>query len=439
MKSISLGLSLVGAVVATQVGAVPVTAPPGAPTDAALPVSLTDSAHLGAPTPAPPHVPDAPVADFYQEMPYSAYQNGGYKSLECGYGYEKHGDGQCVPVGWYTPEAHGNGCYAKTIINNVQAPAHCPPAHTVTVTQAVTHVESITVPTTVFVTEFQTATQTDVQILTETQVFTSVWVQPTTKVWVSTEVIDRTSVLEHTLTATETATLTSLLTNFQTLTDTATETIHQVETQFLTQTEVQTIVEPTTYVSVWVSTAVIDNTLTQFETQTATLTEQFTHLQTAFVTQTQVNDVTHTEISTVNVPTTFTSVWVSTEVVDNTQTILNTLTATVTEDQVQTITNVATETATATETEVQQVLETGLSECLGKCKSAWTLQPGNSYEQNTYALPSYSTDAALGYAPLPSHSTDAASGYASLPSHSTDAALASATGSSSSAGSGYYI
>jgi hypothetical protein len=34
----------------------------------------------------------------------------------------------------------------------------------VTVTQAVTHVETFTVPTTVFVTEFQTATQTDVQI-----------------------------------------------------------------------------------------------------------------------------------------------------------------------------------------------------------------------------------------------------------------------------------
>lgn len=411
MKSIILGLSLVGVAVATQVPGVPLTAPPSLPTD--VPV-LTDTAHLVAPTPAPapPHVGDAPVVDFYQEMPYSAYQNGGYKSLECGYGYEKQDDGQCAPIGWYTPEAHGNGCYAKTIINNIQAPpAHCPPAHTVTVTHAVTQVETFTVPTTVFVTEFQTATQTDVQFLTETQIFTSVWVQPTTRVWVSTEVIDRTSVVEHTLTATETATLTSLLTNFQTLTDTATETIQQTQTQFLTQTEVQTIVEPTTYVSVWVSTAVIDNTLTQFETQTATLTEQFTHLQTAFVTQTQINDVTHTEISTVNVPTTFTSVWVSTEIMDNTQTILNTLTATITEDRLQTVTQVATETATATETEVQQVLETGLSECLGKCKSAWTLQPGNSHQQNTYALPSHSTEAALGYAP-PSHSTDAALGYA---------------------------
>jgi len=209
MKSIILGLSLVGVAVATQVPGVPLTVPPSQPTD--VPV-LTDTAHLGAPTPAPapPHDGSAPVVDFYQEMPYSAYQNGGYKSLECGYGYEKHEDGQCAPVGWYTPEAHGYGCYAKTIINNIQAPAHCPPAQTVTVTQAVTQVETFTVPTTVFVTEFQTATQTDVQILTETQIFTSVWVQPTTKVWVSTEVIDRTSVVEHTLTATETATLTSL-------------------------------------------------------------------------------------------------------------------------------------------------------------------------------------------------------------------------------------
>jgi len=72
-----LGLSLVGAAMATQVGGVPVTAPPSVPTD--VPV-LADT-HLVAPTPAPapPHVGDAPVVDFYQEMPYSAYQNGGYK------------------------------------------------------------------------------------------------------------------------------------------------------------------------------------------------------------------------------------------------------------------------------------------------------------------------------------------------------------------------
>jgi len=99
MKSIILGLSLVGVAVATQVPGVPLTAPPSLP---------TDTAHVVAPTPAPPppHDPNAPVVDFYQEMPYSAYQNGGYKSLECGYGYEKHDDGQCAPVGWYTPEAH---------------------------------------------------------------------------------------------------------------------------------------------------------------------------------------------------------------------------------------------------------------------------------------------------------------------------------------------
>jgi hypothetical protein len=89
---------------------------------------------------------------------------------------------------------------------------------------------------------------------------------------------------------------------------------------------------------------------------------------------------------------------------------------------------VATETATATETEVQQVLETGLSECLGKCKSAWTLQAGNSHEQNTYALPSHSTAAFDQNA------------YA-LPSHTTEAALGQATGSSyegsSHSGAGY--
>jgi hypothetical protein len=336
--------------------------------------------------------------DFYQEMPYSAYQNGGYKELDCGYGYEKHEDGQCVNVGWYTPEAHGYGCYAKTIINNVQVQGHCPPPHTVTVTQAVTHIETQVVPTTVFVTEFHTQTQTDVKFLTETQVFTSIWEVPTTKVWISTEIIDRTKTVEHLLTATETAVLTSLVTNFQTLTDTATETIKQIETQFITQTQIKTVVEPTTFVSVWVSTSVIDNTFTQLETKTATLTEQFTHLQTAFVTETQINDVTHTQLKTVEVPVTLTSVWVSTEIRDNTHTIINTHTSVVTENQLQTVTHLATETAFATKTEIQQVAETGLSECLGKCKSAWTLQPGNSYVQNTYALPSHSTSAISGHA-----------------------------------------
>jgi hypothetical protein len=427
MKSIIFGLSLIGAVAAQGV---PLTVPPSVPTglpslaDAAFPSQPTDSLFSEAvpltdltnaflpgtalpilPTPAPVPGVGAPV-DFYQEMPYDSFQHGGYQELDCGYGYEKHDDGSCQPIGWYTPEAHAFQCYAKTIINNVQVQGHCPPAHTVTVTHAVTHVETFThvVPTTVFVTAFQTETQTAVQFLTETQVFTSVWVQPTTKVWISTEIIDRTKIVEHLLTATETATLTAVVTNFQTLTDTATETIKQTETQFFTQTEVKTIVEPTTFVSIWPVTKVIDNTLTQIETKTATLTEQFTHLQTAFVTQTQINDVTHTQFKTIEVPTTFTSVWVSTETQDNFETIIKSITSVVTENQLQTVTEV--QTATATQTEVQKVLETGLSECLGKCKSAWTIQPGNSHQQNSYG--------GSGYAPPSGHEQNAyaGSGYA---------------------------
>jgi len=44
--------------------------------------------------------PSSSSADFYQQMPYSSYQNGGYKSLSCGYGYTKDSDGSCKPESW---------------------------------------------------------------------------------------------------------------------------------------------------------------------------------------------------------------------------------------------------------------------------------------------------------------------------------------------------
>ena len=96
MKSIVFGLSLVGAViaqVASDAGSSPV-APTPSPTayDAAMYAGVFVPPAAPTATPAP--------SDFYQVMPYSAYQSGGYKSLECGYGYSKQYDGSCIRDSW---------------------------------------------------------------------------------------------------------------------------------------------------------------------------------------------------------------------------------------------------------------------------------------------------------------------------------------------------
>jgi hypothetical protein len=52
-------------------------------------------------------------------MPYSQYKDGGYKKLECGYGWKKDSNDACTKEKWYTPETEG--CYATTIIINKQS------------------------------------------------------------------------------------------------------------------------------------------------------------------------------------------------------------------------------------------------------------------------------------------------------------------------------
>ena len=86
---------------------------------------------------APPSQQTAPPSssvDFYSIMPYSSYQAGGYKSLDCGYGYKKQSDGSCGQESWVSSgffdirnkfinrfaacrQYTNNGCYATTIIN----------------------------------------------------------------------------------------------------------------------------------------------------------------------------------------------------------------------------------------------------------------------------------------------------------------------------------
>ena len=75
----------------------------------------------------------------------------------------------------------------------------------------------------------------------------------------STEIINNTQTLEHTLTATETQTQTNNYTQTATKTDTATATIQETTTDFATVTQLSTVVQPTTFTSIWVSTQVMND------------------------------------------------------------------------------------------------------------------------------------------------------------------------------------
>ena len=71
--------------------------------------------------------------------------------------------------------------------------------------------------------------------------------------------MDHTKTQEYTLTATETSTQINIYTMTQTETDTATQTVSETYTDFVTRTELSTIIQPTTYTSVYISTDIIDN------------------------------------------------------------------------------------------------------------------------------------------------------------------------------------
>jgi hypothetical protein len=105
MKLIVFSLSLIGAALAQSVsdaGGASSTdsgSAPIAPTPA--PTIYDPSLYTGSFV--PPSTPTAAPTDFYQIMPYSMYQNGGYQILECGYGYSKQPDGSCTPDSWVRP------------------------------------------------------------------------------------------------------------------------------------------------------------------------------------------------------------------------------------------------------------------------------------------------------------------------------------------------
>lgn len=108
MKSIILGLSLASAAAAQYVNGVSMVPYPtaasydsssapsydGSSYDSSSSVSAAPSVYT------PPPVASSSSSNFYDSMPYSSYQSGGYKSLDCGYGYKKSSDGSCQAESW---------------------------------------------------------------------------------------------------------------------------------------------------------------------------------------------------------------------------------------------------------------------------------------------------------------------------------------------------
>ena len=113
MKSIIFGFSLVSAAVA-QISVIGMSMVPAetsaaasgssgygsqSPAVTATPTP-SDSGYGGASPSVQTAAPVASTSDFYQVMPYSSYMAGGYKSLDCGYGYSKGSDGSCNKESW---------------------------------------------------------------------------------------------------------------------------------------------------------------------------------------------------------------------------------------------------------------------------------------------------------------------------------------------------
>lgn len=131
MNALFFGLSLASvaaAQVANGVSAVPYSMVYGtsAPATSTAAASSTDAYSQAAYTQAASSsasasysaITQAPSSsssyDIYSAMPYSSFMSGGYKSLDCGYGYQKMSDGSCQAMSWWNTQ----GCYETIIINH---------------------------------------------------------------------------------------------------------------------------------------------------------------------------------------------------------------------------------------------------------------------------------------------------------------------------------
>lgn len=131
MNALFLGLSLASvaaAQVANGVSAVPYSMVYGSSAPATMTAAASSMTASSMPaytqaasssmSAAASYITQAPSSsssyDIYSAMPYSSFMSGGYKSLGCGYGYQKMSDGSCQAMSWWQTE----GCYETIIINH---------------------------------------------------------------------------------------------------------------------------------------------------------------------------------------------------------------------------------------------------------------------------------------------------------------------------------
>ena len=98
MNSVVIALSLAGAA-AAQIVAGPVSMVPASEVyGTAAPTAVDNSNQYSAPA---SQYTQPPATDGgYSDMPYSSFMSGGYKSMNCGYGYSKQSDGSCKAMSW---------------------------------------------------------------------------------------------------------------------------------------------------------------------------------------------------------------------------------------------------------------------------------------------------------------------------------------------------
>jgi len=99
MRSIALGLSFVSAAAAQIADGVSMVMISAMDSSSNPPTTATSGGYGYAAPSIQPAAPSSP-SNFYDYMPYSSYRSGGYKTLECGYGYSKQSDGSCRPESW---------------------------------------------------------------------------------------------------------------------------------------------------------------------------------------------------------------------------------------------------------------------------------------------------------------------------------------------------
>lgn len=100
------GISMVPASMASAMSAAPMASE--AAMSSAAPSVMTSSMMAASSSAAPYQASSAPPAMYTAPpaysppppMPYESFMGGGYKSMDCGYGYQKGSDGSCQQMSW---------------------------------------------------------------------------------------------------------------------------------------------------------------------------------------------------------------------------------------------------------------------------------------------------------------------------------------------------